>query len=63
MVFNLDIAIFVIFLGATLAVGIFASRGITNIAEFALGGRNFSTMTLSATIIATWMSGSVFSYA
>ena len=62
MVFNLDIAIFVIFLGVTLIVGIFSSRGVINIRQFALGSRNFSTMTLAATIVATWLSGALFSY-
>ncbi|NRB10299.1 MAG: hypothetical protein HRU35_01595 [Rickettsiaceae bacterium] len=62
MIFNLDITIFAIFMTLTLLVGILSSTGVKNIAEFALGGRNFSTPALSATIIATWMSGSVFSY-
>ncbi|NRB10780.1 MAG: hypothetical protein HRU35_04100 [Rickettsiaceae bacterium] len=60
MVFNLDIAIFIIFVIVTLIIGILSGRGVVNISQFALGGRNFSTITLSATIIATWMSGGVF---
>ncbi|NRB10439.1 MAG: hypothetical protein HRU35_02325 [Rickettsiaceae bacterium] len=62
MGFNLDIAIFTIFVAVTLIVGILSSRGVTNISQFALGGRNFSTLALSATVIATWSSGSIFSY-
>ncbi|NRB10779.1 MAG: hypothetical protein HRU35_04095 [Rickettsiaceae bacterium] len=62
MAFDLDIVIFVIFVVVTLVVGILSSRGVTNISQYALGGRNFSTMALSATIIATWISGGLFSY-
>ncbi|NRB10361.1 MAG: hypothetical protein HRU35_01925 [Rickettsiaceae bacterium] len=60
--FNIDVTIFTIFIIMTLIIGILSSRGITTIKEFALDGRNFSTMTLAATIIATWISGSIFTY-
>ncbi|NRB10045.1 MAG: hypothetical protein HRU35_00255 [Rickettsiaceae bacterium] len=60
MAFDIDIVIFVIFVILTLVIGVFSSRGVTNINQFALGGRNFSTMALSATIIASWIGGSVF---
>ena len=58
--FNIDVAIVVIFLIVTLGVGLYHGRNVKNIRDYALGGRNFSTATLSATIIATWMSGSDF---
>lgn len=60
MTFNLDIIIVVTFLVANLAAGIYSGRGIKNIKEYALGGRNFSTATIAATVIATWISGSFF---
>ncbi len=62
---NLDIdsAIFIGFLAANLVFGLYHSRGIRNIKEYAVGNRNFSTATIVATLIATWVSGeSFFSY-
>lgn len=55
---NIDSAIFVGFLVINLAVGLFCSRGIKSIKEYAIGDRNFSTTTLVSTIVATWVSGS-----
>ena len=60
MQFNIDIAIFVVFLVITLFVGLRYGRGVRTIEDYALGGRNFSTATLVGTIVATWMSGSGF---
>ncbi|HJK87192.1 MAG TPA: ATP-binding protein, partial [Candidatus Megaira endosymbiont of Nemacystus decipiens] len=57
---GLDIAIIVGFLILTLGVGIYNGQSVTNIRDFALGGRNFNTMTLVATIVATWASGDDF---
>ncbi|MCC8400026.1 MAG: sodium:solute symporter family protein, partial [Rickettsia endosymbiont of Platyusa sonomae] len=50
---DFDTAIFATFLIFNLAVGLFYSRGIKNIKEYAIGNRNFSTSTITATIIAT----------
>ncbi len=61
MNFDIDVAIVVGFLILNLSVGFYYGRGVTNIRDFALGGRNFNTSTLVATIVATWMSGSFFS--
>jgi Na+/proline symporter/signal transduction histidine kinase len=55
---NIDSAIFITFLLVNLTVGLFYSRGIKSIREYAIGDRNFSTATLAATIVATWMAGS-----
>lgn len=60
---DLDTAIFSIFLTFNLAVGLFYSRGIKNIKEYAIGNRNFSTSTITATIIATCIGGGLFSAA
>jgi len=57
---NIDSAIFIGFLLLNLTVGIFYGRGITTIKEYAIGNRNFSTATLAATLVATWISGSFF---
>jgi Na+/proline symporter/signal transduction histidine kinase len=56
----IDFTIVVGFLVVTLVVGLRKSEDITTISEYALGGRNFTTSALVATIVATWMSGSAF---
>ena len=55
---TLDIAILGLFLLVTLAVGMSHGRQVKSIKDYALGGKNFSTITLAATVIATWISGS-----
>ena len=60
MNFNIDSAIFIGFLVANLLLGLYSSRGIKTIKEYAIGDRNFSTATISATIVATWISGGIF---
>ncbi len=57
---SLDIAIFIGFLSVNLFVGLSYGRGVKDIKDYALGGRNFSTPTLVTTIVATWISGSGF---
>lgn len=58
---NLDLIIFIGFLLINLAMGLTFGRGVTNIREFALGKRNFSTATIATTLVATWVDGSFFS--
>ena len=60
MSFNIDSAIFIGFLVATIFLGLFSSYGVKNIKEYAIGNRNFSTATIVATIVATWASGQAF---
>ena len=55
-----DIAIVVGFLVTNLILGIWFGRGIKTLKEYAIGNRDFSTGTLAATLIATWISGSYF---
>ncbi|MDF2966168.1 MAG: hypothetical protein K0Q51_1556 [Rickettsiaceae bacterium] len=57
---SLDLAIFISFLVINLIVGLAYSRNIKNIKEYAIGNRDFSTGTIAATLIATWISGSAF---
>ncbi len=57
---NFDIAIVVTFLIITLIVGLGHGKKVKSIKDYALGGRNFSTAALVATIVATWASGSGF---
>ena len=58
--FNLDIIIFVLFLMTNLVVGLFYSRGVSNIRQYAVGDRNFSTGTLVSTIVASWAGAEFF---
>ena len=61
MQLNLDVIIIVGFLIVNLIIGLFSGRGIKTIKEYAIGNRNFSTATIVATILATWIAGSSFS--
>ena len=60
MSFDIDSAIFIGFLAINLVFGLLSSRGVKNIKEYAIGDRNFSTATIAATIVATWISGGIF---
>ena len=60
MPFSIDSFIFLAFLIINLVVGIVFGRGIKTIREYAIGNGNFSTMTIAATLVATWISGSAF---
>ena len=57
---DIDILIFIGFLIVNLIVGLAHSGKIKTINEYALGGRNFSTTALVATIVATCVTGSGF---
>ena len=59
---NLDInaAIFIVFLAGNFIFGLWTSRGVNTLRRYAIGDKNFSTATLVATIVATWVSGGFF---
>ena len=57
---NIDSVIFIGFLAITVVVGLLSSRGSNTIKQYAVGDRNFSTATLVATIVATWIGGEFF---
>lgn len=59
---NLDLLIFAAFLAISLLLGIFSSKKVANISEYSIGNRNFSTSTMIATIVATWVGGAFISY-
>ena len=58
----MDIFVFVTFLTITLIVGLYNNRQAKTIRDYALGGKNFSTLTLTATIVATWFGGGSLYY-
>ena len=57
---SLDTSLVLGFLLLNLGVGLYYSRNVNNLKDYALGGRNFSAGTLAATIAATWIGGGVF---
>ena len=60
MIASVDTIIFLGFLVVNIVLGLTSSRGIKTIREYAIGDRNFSTATIAATIVATWISGDFF---
>ena len=60
MDYNLDTIIIVLFFIITFYIGIRYANKIKTIKEYAVGNRNFSTGTIVAAIVATWISGSMF---
>lgn len=58
MNFDIAVTLVIVFLIVNLIAGLYYGRSIKDVKEYALGGRNFSTATLVATIVATWMAGS-----
>ena len=57
MKFDIDTAVFIVFLTLNLVVGLYYGRGVKNIKDYSLGNRNFSTGALVSTIVATWIGG------
>jgi Na+/proline symporter len=57
---DVDVAIVIGFFVVTLFIALQHGGGIKTINEYALGDRKFSTATLVSTIVATWISGSLF---
>lgn len=55
---SIDMTIVISFLLVTLFVGF--GKKASNIKDYALGGRNFSTGAIVATIVATWVGGGAF---
>lgn len=60
---NLDTTIFGIFLALNLIIGLLAGRNVKTLRDFSIGRKNFSTATITSTIIATWISGGLLFYA
>ncbi len=60
MIANIDIIIFISFLSVIMFLGIISGRNVRSIQEYALGHRNFTTITLISTIVATWAAGDDF---
>lgn len=57
-----EILIFIAFLFVNLGIGVACSKSVSNIREYAIGQRNFTTPTIVATLIATAIAGSTFAF-
>ena len=53
--------IFASFLILNLGIGLYYSRGIKTLKDYAIGNKTFPTFTVAATVVATWVTGSGFS--
>src|SRR3569832_228028 len=58
----IDIGIYVVIININLVVGLRYSRGIKNMRDYAIGNKDFSSATMVATIVATWLTGRFFIY-
>ncbi|MHB9148178.1 MAG: sodium:solute symporter family transporter, partial [Candidatus Amoebophilus sp.] len=56
----IDTTIFIVFLLFNLVIGILYRGKKQSFKEYAIGNKNFSTAALTATIVASWASGSMF---
>jgi Na+/proline symporter len=54
--------IFGLFLLVNLFVGLWASKGVKSLRDYSVGNKDFSTGTLTATIVATWIGGGTMMY-
>ncbi len=59
--FNIDLILIILFLTISLFIGLWYGKDVQSMQDYALGGRKFNTAALTATVIATWISGSAFS--
>ncbi len=53
--FNIELIVFVLFLAINLAVGLVFSRRVNSLRDYAIGRKDFSTSTLAATIMVSWI--------
>ncbi|MHB9147677.1 MAG: sodium:solute symporter family protein [Candidatus Amoebophilus sp.] len=56
---NIDMLIFGLFLGINIVIGLFFSKRVTSLRDYAIGRKDFSTATLTATIVVSWI-GSMY---
>ena len=54
---NIDMIIFGLFLVINLSIGLFSSRRVNSLRDYAVGRKDFSTATLTATIVVSWLAG------
>lgn len=60
--FSLDTALFLIFLLINLIIGLLVGRRVKTIRDFSIGNKDFTTATVTSTIVATWIGGGFMFY-
>ena len=60
---NADNIIVLLFLTAIFAIGLWYSRGVRTVEQYAVGDKKFSTWVITLTIVATFLSSSTFDWA
>jgi Na+/proline symporter len=60
---SIDTALFIVFLGINLTIGLIAGRRVKSLRDFSIGNKDFSTATVTSTIVATWIGGGFMFYA
>jgi len=60
---SIDTALFIVFLGVNLTIGLIAGRRVKSLRDFSIGNKDFSTATVTSTIVATWIGGGFMFYA
>jgi len=58
----IDIILYVTFLLFNVIIGLWASKGVKTLKDFSIGSKDFSTATLTSTIVATWIGGGFMFY-
>ncbi|WP_044282713.1 sodium:solute symporter family transporter [Candidatus Amoebophilus asiaticus] len=58
----LDIILFTTFLLVNLTVGLMAGRRVRSLRDFSIGNKDFTTATVTSTIVATWIGGGFMFY-
>ena len=58
----IDIILFLVFLLLNLIIGLLAGRKVKSLREFSIGNKDFSTATITSTIVATWIGGGFMFY-
>ena len=58
----LDISLFSLFLVVTLIIGLVVGKRVKTIKDFSIGNKDFSTATVTSTIVATWFGGGFIFY-
>ena len=59
---SIDTSLFIIFLVLNLVIGLTAGRKVKTLRDFSIGDKNFSTATITSTIVATWVGGGFMFY-
>ena len=60
---TLDVVLFSVFLATNLIIGLAAGRRVKTLRGYSIGSKDFSTASVTSTIVATWVGGGFLFYA